>query len=144
MASCGCKLVVQGYGGGVRYHCPACDVSGVVDGDLSFISWTNGPPPQRRRCRNDIRNMLTGRDLLDWVGLSDEEFDEYCATFEDALYPDPWAWEDRFEHWHHSHAAKATARVDVIIHHRMTARSRYIERMLNEDALAYWLGESNS
>lgn len=48
---CGQKLVVENYGGGLRYHCPVCDVR---QGEkLPMISWTNAKPPQPAVCRQD-------------------------------------------------------------------------------------------
>jgi len=48
---CGAPLVVEHYGGGLRYHCPECDVQCSADtGHMPTASWTNGAPPDDRRC----------------------------------------------------------------------------------------------
>lgn len=46
---CGVLVVVERYGGGLRYHCPECDRR-----DGYVVSWTNAAPPPGRRCRRVV------------------------------------------------------------------------------------------
>ena len=55
---CGEDLVVQRYGGGVRYYCPYCGTDrdpGSVGHPVSRVWWTNGMPPEDRKCKNEIK-----------------------------------------------------------------------------------------
>lgn len=49
MNQCEATVKVENYGGGVRYHCPSCDVRR-NEYQMPMASWTNASPPQDRRC----------------------------------------------------------------------------------------------
>lgn len=43
------------YGGGIRYHCPSCDVRKGLPGyraDIPVAQWTHATPPADRLCAN--------------------------------------------------------------------------------------------
>jgi len=63
MTACGEPLIVQRYGGGMRYYCPRCDVrrSTATLRRITSISWTHASPPQERLCPN----ILPGKALID-------------------------------------------------------------------------------
>lgn len=46
---CNTKLVVECYGGGLRYYCPHCDLR--HNGHTPVVIWTNAAPPANRKCR---------------------------------------------------------------------------------------------
>lgn len=48
-SKCGAQLRVENYGGGVRYHCPYCDVRR-NEYRIPMAQWTNAAPPEDRRC----------------------------------------------------------------------------------------------
>jgi hypothetical protein len=49
---CGHPLKVERYGGGLRYHCPCCDIR---RGDfLPMIQWTNATPPKGETCQRQV------------------------------------------------------------------------------------------
>ena len=63
---CASQLVIGAYGGGIRYHCPVCDVRTTENGQ-KLASWTNGQPPASRLC--DKQLPTTRRQRLEAKGL---------------------------------------------------------------------------
>jgi hypothetical protein len=52
---CGQPLAVERYGGGLRYHCPDCDVNKGRHYMMTTATWTNAAPPKDRLCPNKVR-----------------------------------------------------------------------------------------
>lgn len=67
MSKCNADLVVQSHGGGVRYHCPKCDVRPFFG--LPVAYWTNGPVPAGRKCEKNGKTPPKGARVFQHVGL---------------------------------------------------------------------------
>lgn len=53
LTMCGYSYRSEPYGGGVRYHCPSCDVRKNAYG-ITLVSWTNSHT-NRRFCNNTVK-----------------------------------------------------------------------------------------